>query len=586
MPEHEETPRAPGAMSDGPKREKQSLRHELRTCVNQILGYSELVQEDLARAGQPAGVEDLKRVSNAARRLQALVDQVPEASSPGGDLRVPAAAWAPRSAPAPAEGTEASPPGTTAVRTATLLVVDDDESNRDVLGRVLQSKGYTVVLARSGPEAIEIVESQPIDLVLLDIMMPDVSGLDVLRALRATHPREALPVIMATAKDQPQDVVEALKMGANDYVTKPLDFAVVMARTEAQLSLKHAMGEIRRLNDELQRRNQFIRRTFGRYLSDEVVAGLLETPEGTRLGGEKRTVTLLMSDLRGFTAAADRLEPEQVVRLLNNYLGAMAEVITRFQGTIDEFIGDGILALFGAPLDREDDPRRAAACAVAMQLAMAEVNETNRRDGLPEVQMGVAIHTGEVIVGNIGSQTRAKYGVVGTNVNLTARIESFTLPGQVLVSQSTVDGAGDTLLLGESRSLQAKGFKDPVTAYELKGVRGAEGAMLPEAHEEMRVLAREIPVSFTVVDGTHIRQASAEGRFVRASCSGAWVRSEHKAPPRANVRIRVRDAAGAELPVELYAKVMEGESEGGFQVRFSSAPPEIVELIRSALPSA
>ena len=221
-----------------------------------------------------------------------------------------------------------------------------------------------------------------------------------------------------------------------------------------------------------------------------------------------------------------------------------------------------------------------------MQLAMAEVNETNRRDGLPEVQMGVAIHTGEVIVGNIGSQTRAKYGVVGTNVNLTARIESFTLPGQVLVSQSTVDGAGDTLLLGESRSLQAKGFKDPVTAYELKGVRGAEGAMLPEAHEEMRVLAREIPVSFTVVDGTHIRQASAEGRFVRASCSGAWVRSEHKAPPRANVRIRVRDAAGAELPVELYAKVMEGESEGGFQVRFSSAPPEIVELIRSALPSA
>ena len=575
-------------MAEGPKREKKSLRHELRTCINQILGYSELVQEELARTGQPGAVADLKRVSSAARRLQALVDEVPDAPS-GGDRLAPPAAWAPSAPAAEAatgEAADASSPGATAARTATVLVVDDDESNRDVLGRVLQSRGYAVVLARSGPEALQIVDSQPIDLVLLDIMMPDVSGLDVLRSLREHHARTALPVIMATAKDQPQDVVEALKMGANDYVTKPLDFAVVMARTEAQLSLKRAMGEIRRLNEELQRRNLFIRRTFGRYLSDDVVAGLLATPEGTRLGGEKRTVTLLMSDLRGFTAAAERLDPEQVVRLLNNYLGAMSEVITRFQGTIDEFIGDGILALFGAPLDRRDDPQRAAACAVAMQLAMAEVNETNRRDGLPEVQMGVAVHTGEVIVGNIGSQTRAKYGVVGTNVNLTARIESFTLPGQVLVSQSTVDSAGQTLVLGETRTFQAKGFKDPVTAYELKGMRGVGGAVLPEPGEEMRVLAREIPVSFTVVDGTHIRRAPAEGRFVRASPSGAWVSSAQKAPPRSNVRIRVRDAAGAELPVDLYAKVVEGESDGGFQVRFSSAPPEVVELIRSALPSA
>ena len=574
-------------MAEGPEREKKSLRHELRTCVNQILGYSELVQEELARAGQSRFIDDLKRVSSAARRLQTLVDQVPEEPVDGSSLRVPAPKWAPLSAPTAAEtaASDGAPPGSAAFLPATVLVVDDDESNRDVLGRVLQSKGYTVVLAASGPEALELVDSQPVDLVLLDIMMPDVSGLDVLKALRAKHPREALPVIMATAKDQPRDVVDALKMGANDYVTKPLDFAVVMARTEAQLSLKRATGEVRRLNEELQRRNQFIRRTFGRYLSDEVVASLLETPEGTRLGGEKRRVTLLMSDLRGFTAAAERLDPEQVVRLLNNYLGAMAEVITRFQGTIDEFIGDGILALFGAPLDREDDAARAAACAVAMQLAMAEVNETNRRDGLPEVQMGVAVHTGEVIVGNIGSQTRAKYGVVGTNVNLTARIESFTLPGQVLVSQSTVDSAGDTLVLGESRSFQAKGFKDPVAAYELKGVCGPHDAVLPEAQEEMRPLAREIPVSFTVVDGTHIRQASAEGRFVRASPSGAWVSSEQKAPPRASVRIRVRDPSGAELPVDLYAKV-EGEADGGFLVRFSSAPPEVVELIRSALLTA
>jgi class 3 adenylate cyclase len=574
-------------MADAPEHEKKSLRHELRTCVNQILGYSELVQQDMEKAGQDAFISDLKRVAIASRRLLALVDQVPEAAETGA-VRAPAA-FAPPVVPATGDRRAPAPPPTsdaTPVPTATLLVVDDDEGNRDVLGRVLQSKGYRVLLAASGPEALEIVDSQPVDLVLLDIMMPGVSGLDVLKALRERHPRETLPVIMATAKDQAKDVVDALRMGANDYVTKPLDFPVVMARTEAQLSLKRAISEISRLNDQLQRRNQFISRTFGRYLSDEVVAGLLETPEGTRLGGEKRKVTLLMSDLRGFTALAERLEPEQVVRLLNNYLGAMAEVITRFQGTIDEFIGDAILALFGAPVDRPDDAVRAAACAVAMQLAMAEVNETNRRDGLPEVQMGVAVNTGEVIVGNIGSQTRAKYGVVGTNVNLVARIESFTLPGQVLVSQSTVDSAGETLMLGESRSFQAKGFKDPVTAYELKGVHGRQDAVVPEAIEQMATLAREIPISFTVVDGTHIRQASADGSFVRASASAAWVRSEQKAPPRANVRIRVRDEAGAELPVDLYAKVVEEDSAGGFQVRFSSAPPEVVALIRSASPSA
>ncbi|PYQ14436.1 MAG: adenylate/guanylate cyclase domain-containing response regulator [Acidobacteria bacterium] len=573
-----------GAMAEGPERDKKSLRHELRTCVNQVLGYSELVQEDLARAGQHRFVSDLKRIANAARRLQALVDRVPESTGEGGAAAGGQASLpdppAPPSAPARERRAAGQPPAGSAP--ATLLVVDDDEGNRDVLARVLRSKGYSVLTAGSGPEAIEIVESRPVDLVLLDIMMPQVSGLDVLKALRERHPAAALPIIMATAKDQPHDVVQALSMGANDYVAKPLDFAVLMARTEAQLSLKRAMAEIRRLNEELKRRNQFIRRTFGRYLSDEVVSSLLETPEGQRLGGEKRVVTLLMSDLRGFTALAERLAPEQVVRLLNNYLGAMADVITRFQGTIDEFIGDAILALFGAPLDREDDAERAAACAVAMQLAMAEVNETNRREGLPEVQMGVAVHSGEVIVGNIGSQTRAKYGVVGTNVNLTARIESFTLPGQILVSDSAAASAGEALVLGESRSFQAKGFKDPVTAYELKGVRGRHGAVVPPAEESMEALSREIPVSFTVVDGTHVRQSSAEGRFVRASATGAWVRARRNAPARANLRIRVRDEGGEELPVDLYAKVVEGESDGGFQVRFSSAPPEVVALIRSA----
>ena len=279
-------------------------------------------------------------------------------------------------------------------------------------------------------------------------MMPGLSGLEVLARVRERWPASDLPVIMATARDASENVVEALRLGANDYVTKPLDFGVVLARIETQLELRRQKQEIRRLADDLEVRNRFIRAVFGRYLSDEVVAALLASPEGPRLGGEMRTVTLLMSDLRGFTPLTEGLPPEQVLRLLNSYLAAMADVIMAHQGTIDEFVGDAILAIFGAPLAREDDARRAVACAVAMQRAMAELNRRNEAEGLPRLEMGIAVHTGEVIVGNVGSERRTKYGVVGSAVNHAGRIESFTVGGQVLISEATLRAAGD----GRSRS--------------------------------------------------------------------------------------------------------------------------------------
>ena len=150
-----------------------------------------------------------------------------------------------------------------------------------------------------------------------------------------------------------------------------------------------------------------------------------------------------MSDLRGFTTLSERLQPEQVVTILNRYLGTMVDVILRYHGTIDEFIGDAIFVIFGAPIWRSNAAQHAVACAVDMQLAMAVVNEHNRREGLPEVEMGIGIHTGEVVVGNIGSDRRAKYGVVGRHVNLTARIESCTVGSQILISEATRREVGD-----------------------------------------------------------------------------------------------------------------------------------------------
>lgn len=151
----------------------------------------------------------------------------------------------------------------------------------------------------------------------------------------------------------------------------------------------------------------------------------------------------------------------------------MADLLLSFQGTIDEFIGDAILAIFGAPVQREDDALRAVACAVEMQKAMERVNEFNRREGLPSVEMGIAIHTGEVVVGNIGSDKRAKYGVVGSPVNLTARIESYTVGGQILVSDRTRREGGGQLSVGSEVVVQMKGFENPVSAWDVRGVAGA-----------------------------------------------------------------------------------------------------------------
>jgi adenylate cyclase len=219
---------------------------------------------------------------------------------------------------------------------------------------------------------------------------------------------------------------------ASNKAGKPKEIVGSWADISDRKDIEAALQQ--RLSKEVERRNQFIRDAFGRYLTDEVVSIVLESPSGVELKGEKRTVTMMMTDLRGFTSLSERLAPERVVAILNRYLSTMVPIIKQYRGTIDEFIGDAIFVLFGAPVWQEDDAQRAVACAVAMQLAMDLVNEQNRQDDLPEVEMGIGIHTGPVVVGNVGSPERMKYGVVGSHVNLTSRIQSYTTGGQILVS--------------------------------------------------------------------------------------------------------------------------------------------------------
>ncbi len=335
--------------------------------------------------------------------------------------------------------------------------------------------------------------------------------------------------------------------------------------------------QLNSVNKKLDTANTLIRNTFGRYLSDEVVDTILESPEGMKLGGVKCTVTIMMTDLRGLTAISERLPAEQVVKLINTYLEVMTEILMKYHGTIDEFIGDAILAIFGAPVHREDDANRAIACAIEMQLAMQEVNRRNTKIGYPEVEMGIALNTGVVIVGNIGSSKRAKYGVVGRNVNLTSRIESYTVGGQIFISESTRLACGDVLRIDDVIEIMPKGVKEPMHIYDIGGIEGNYNKHLPEKNNiNLSELAEGICIDMRELEGMDTGLKTCSGKIIRLGSNIAEIHADKMISILANLRITLFDSNGIELTSELYAKVTKEvcESPATFLVNFTSIPPE------------
>lgn len=479
--------------------------------------------------------------------------------------------------PFPAAATPEAP------KPATLLVVDDSDVNRLLLRRRLQAGGYQVEVASDGREALAKIDDGQFDLVLLDVMMPEVGGLEVLETVRKRFSVADLPIIMATANDESADIVAALQLGANDYVTKPFDFGVVLARISTQLALRRAMEENRRLIEQVELRNRFIRRVFGRYVDHEIVSQLLESQEALSLGGEKRNVSVLMCDLRGFTQMAERLPPESVVAIINNYLGVMTDVIMESGGTIDEFIGDAILVLFGAPVARPDHARSAVRCALRMQRTLESVNRMNSEQNLPSIAMGIGINTGEVVVGNIGSERRTKYGVVGRNVNLASRIESCTVGGQILISETTLTEAGTDLVCEGTLEVHPKGFPQPITLYDVRGIRG-EDLDLSERPADLVQLSSPIPVRVGVIEGKDAGGGLDDGELSSLSSSEAIVRGIEPPAVLANVRLHFRLGDEAVDTPAMYAKVIDvPDGTGTFRIRFTSIPDVAAEKIGEVL---
>ena len=584
-----------------------NIRHELRTPLNAVIGYSEMlleVAED--NNSQKDLIPDLKRIHGAGNQLLAFIDDIINLSKIEAGKMVPDLKTHDTSAMVQDVVTTIRPLEEDKAREAehgSLLVVDDNETNRNLLSRLLKRQGYTVTVAENGRRALDLIEAQEFDLVLLDIMMPEMNGYQVLEYLKTDAHLRHIPVITISALDEIESVVRCIEMGAEDYLTKPFNSVLLRARIGACLEkkrlrdqevsyrqqLERRMAEIQKLAKDLELRNNFIRETFGRYITDEVVASLLETPEGLKFGGEnKRKVTILMSDLRGFTSLSEGLPPEKVVSILNIYLGTMTDVIMKHHGTIDEFIGDAILVIFGAPIWKADDAQRAVACAVEMQLAMEAVNEQNRREGLPEVEMGIGMNTGEVVVGNIGSPKRTKYGIVGSHVNLTARIESYTVGGQILISEATLEDAGAILRIDGQMQVEPKGVKEPLTLYEVGGIGGEYNLFLPERKDELFVLHEEIPLRYTVLEEKHVDRTVFKGCLVKLSAKGAEVRSENPVAPLSNIKMGFIDINGEGIAGDLYGKVTGTPMDSGtcFSVRFTAISPEVETFLQDVLASS
>ena len=320
-----------------------------------------------------------------------------------------------------------------------------------------------------------------------------------------------------------------------------------------------------------------LKKMFGRYLSTEVMNSLIENPLTLELGGERRKVTIMMTDLRGFTALSERLEPERVVQMLNAYFEVMVDLVIQYNGTINEIIGDALLVVFGAPQEMQDRSQRAVACAISMQNAMAKVNEENRAQGLPELEMGIGLNEAEVIVGNIGSSKRSNYTVIGSGVNMASRIESYTIGGQVLISESVKRKIGEILRIDYKKDVIPKGAETSITIYEVGGIGGQYNLALDGKEAVMVTLMRKIPLQFSIIGGKHVSKKGHLGQVIRLSRKGAEIELKEPFEILTNLKMNLGKVTEELAAKDFYGKIIEreGKSAQTQMVRFTSVPPEV-----------
>jgi len=321
------------------------------------------------------------------------------------------------------------------------------------------------------------------------------------------------------------------------------------------------LDTILKISEERLHLVKFIRDTFGRYLSKKVVDEILESPNGQEIGGHRETATIMMSDLRGFTSLSETRDPEDMVRLLNRYLERMSKVIMEYDGMIDEFIGDAILTVFGVPDEHDDDPLRAVACALAMQNALIELNNELMREGYPALEMGIGINTGSVIVGNIGSEIRTKYGIVGTSVNIASRIESNTIGGQVLIGEATYRLVKELVTSDPAQTVMMKGLKKPLVIYPVTAIGPPYDVKLGFQAASKNGIEISLPFHCWKVEDKKIASESMLGETITLNDNEITASIEPHLEPLTDIKLIFDFCMDAHCFDDIYAKILSSEEQ-------------------------
>ncbi|NEQ45527.1 MAG: response regulator [Leptolyngbya sp. SIOISBB] len=313
-----------------------------------------------------------------------------------------------------------------------ILVVDDNHDLRAYISNVLQRQGYQVRTAHNGEAALAMLETFAPNLVLTDLMMPGMSGLELLQQIRQDDRLNSIPVVLLTAKVDDETRIEGVEQGADAYLGKPFNDRELLAEVRNLLALKANEQKVRELNQYLT--ESVLRRFLPASLVNKAAAGDLQLA----LQPEPRLITVLFSDIVGFTPLSNHLDPRRLAQLLNEYLNAMTEAIFASGGTVDKFMGDGVLAMFGAPeeLPPDEQARRAIAAVHGMHDTLADLNQQWQQQGMPEIRVRYGIHQGDAVVGMFGSEVRADYTAIGACVNVASRLQEVADPNGVLVSKT------------------------------------------------------------------------------------------------------------------------------------------------------
>jgi class 3 adenylate cyclase len=358
-----------------------------------------------------------------------------------------------------------------------ILVVDDTPVNVKLLGDLLTVKGYTVVTASSGKEALEKIDREQPDLVLLDVMMPGMTGYEVCRRLRDNAATAMLPVVMVTALDPGPERVKGIEAGADDFLTKPINQPELLARVRSLLRVKALHDELAELNRTLEARVAAqvaelenlsrLKRFFSPQLAEAIVSGGAEDP----LKSHRREITVVFLDLRGFTAFAESNEPEEVMAVLREYHAEMGKIILAHEGTLERFTGDGMMIFFNDPVVVENPSERAVRMATAMRARVSDLATRWRKLGY-NLDFGVGIAQGYATLGAIGFEGRWDYGAIGSVTNLASRLCAEAKPGQILIERRVYVAVEDLVEAAPMGELSLKGFSRPIPTYDVTAVRG------------------------------------------------------------------------------------------------------------------